>query len=105
MAAWPLRLLTCTEANADFFSSVARLGEVVDQNRLEGQVEQPPLPLGPRILEVLPTGARPRESAISQAMSRYRLRTDRLTDHQWLKKIFGGRLRRPCLKPKTNSQG
>jgi hypothetical protein len=39
---------------------------VVDQNRLEWQVEQPPaLPLDPRILEDLPAGARPRESAIT----------------------------------------
>ena len=39
------------------FRSVARLGEVVDQNRLERQVDQPPLPLDSRILEVLPAGA------------------------------------------------
>ena len=31
-------------------------------------------------------------------------RTDCCTVHQWLTKFFGGRLRRPCLKPKTNSQ-
>ena len=45
----------------------------MDQNRLERQVEQPPpLPLEPRTLEVLPAGAGTRESAITQAMSRYR---------------------------------
>jgi hypothetical protein len=39
---------------------------VVDQNRLQRQVEQPPpLPLDPRILEDLPAGARPREAAIT----------------------------------------
>jgi hypothetical protein len=48
------------------FPLPTRLGEVVDQNRLERQVEQPPpLPLDPRILEDLPAGARPRESAIT----------------------------------------
>jgi hypothetical protein len=48
------------------FRSVARLGEVVDQNRSQRQVEQPPLlPLDPRILEDLPAGACPRESAIT----------------------------------------
>jgi len=44
----------------------------VDQNRLERQVDQPPLPLDPRILEVLPAGARTRESAITQPRSRNR---------------------------------
>ena len=37
----------------------------MDQNRLERQVEQSPLSLEPRILEVLPAGARPRETAIT----------------------------------------
>jgi hypothetical protein len=138
---------------------------VVDQNRLERQVDQPPLPLEPRILEVLPARPYPRvgdqpgdiavpinqlqgklgrsarlqaprwlgssnrpaaassdqlfaifarmdsEAAAYTAIDPvemlvivHNLRTDRLTDHQWLMKIFGGRLRRPCLKPKTNSQ-
>jgi hypothetical protein len=48
------------------FPLPTRLGEVVDQNRLERQVEQPPpLPLDLRILEDLPAGARPRETAIT----------------------------------------
>ena len=38
-------------------------------------------------------------------MIAHNLRTDRCTDHQWLPKTFAGRLRRHCLKPKTNSQG
>ena len=52
-------------SNCCCLRSLPRLGEVVDQNRLERQVDQPPLPLDPRILEVLPAGARPRETAIT----------------------------------------
>ena len=37
-----------------WFRSLPRLGEVVDQNLFERQVAQPPLPLDPEILEVLP---------------------------------------------------
>jgi hypothetical protein len=47
------------------FPLPTRLAEVVDQNRLERQADQPPLPLDPRILEVLRAGARPREAAIT----------------------------------------
>ncbi len=36
------------------FRSLHRLGEVVDQILFERQVAQPPLPLDPVILEVLP---------------------------------------------------
>jgi len=36
------------------FRSLPRLGELVDQILLERQVAQPPLPLDPEILEVLP---------------------------------------------------
>ena len=36
------------------FRSLPRLGEVVDQILFERQVAQPPLPLDPVILEVLP---------------------------------------------------
>jgi hypothetical protein len=38
------------------FPPLARLGELGDQNRLERQVDQPPLPLDQWILEVLPAG-------------------------------------------------
>ena len=37
-----------------FIRSLSRLGEVVDQILFERQVAQPPLPLDPKILEVLP---------------------------------------------------
>jgi len=43
---WAERLL--------FIRSLSRLGEVVDQILFERQVAQPPLPLDPKILEVLP---------------------------------------------------
>jgi hypothetical protein len=36
------------------FRSLPRLGELVDQILFERQVAQPPLPLDPKILEVLP---------------------------------------------------
>jgi hypothetical protein len=36
------------------FRSLPRLGELVDQILFEWQVAQPPLPLDPEILEVLP---------------------------------------------------
>jgi len=36
------------------FRSLPRLGELVDQILFERQVAQPPLPLDPEILEVLP---------------------------------------------------
>ena len=36
------------------FRSLPRLGELVDQILFERQVDQPPLPLDPEILEVLP---------------------------------------------------
>ena len=57
MAAWPMRLLSCTERML-IFRSPARLGEVVDQLLFERQVDQPPPPPDPRILKVLPAGAR-----------------------------------------------
>ena len=37
------------------FRSLSRLGEVVDQILFERQVAQPPLPLDPEILEMLPS--------------------------------------------------
>jgi hypothetical protein len=43
---WAERLL--------FIRSLSRLGEVVDQILFERQAAQPPLPLDPKILEVLP---------------------------------------------------
>ena len=36
------------------FRSLPRLGELVDQILFERQVAQPPLPLNPEILELLP---------------------------------------------------
>ncbi len=36
------------------FRSLPRLGELVDQLLFERQVSQPPLPLDPQVLEVLP---------------------------------------------------
>ena len=36
------------------FRSLPRLGELVDQILFERQVAQPPLPLDPQILEVVP---------------------------------------------------
>ena len=36
------------------FRSLPRLGELVDQIHFERQVAQPPLPLDPQVLEVLP---------------------------------------------------
>ncbi len=36
------------------FRSLPRLGELVDQILFERQVAQPPLPLDPEVLEVLP---------------------------------------------------
>ena len=36
------------------FRSLPRLGELVDQILFERQVAQPPLPLDPQVLEVLP---------------------------------------------------
>jgi hypothetical protein len=36
------------------FRSLPRLGELVDQLLFERQVAQPPLPLDPQVLEVLP---------------------------------------------------
>ncbi|MCX5951471.1 MAG: hypothetical protein NT158_10055 [Cyanobacteria bacterium] len=36
------------------FRSLSQLGEVVDQNLFERRVAQPPLPLDPQVLEVMP---------------------------------------------------